>query len=50
MLANNNYKQYFTKRLADQLFTTYNAEEICRQTDGHEKDIEPQMAKQAARC
>lgn len=49
MLANNNYKQYFTKRLADQLFTTYNAEEICRQIDGHEKDIEPQMAKQVAR-
>jgi len=41
MLLNEGYKSYFCKRLADQLFTTFNPEEICRQIDAHQADLEP---------
>lgn len=49
MLANNSYKEYFFHRLADQLFTTFNAEEISRQIDAHEADIAPVISKHVAR-
>ncbi|MCR5179617.1 MAG: lamin tail domain-containing protein [Bacteroidaceae bacterium] len=41
MLQNEGYRQYFCQRMADQLFTTFNADEICRQIDEHQADIEP---------
>ena len=41
MLENETYKTYFCQRMADQLFTTFNANEICRQIDAHEADIAP---------
>lgn len=43
MLANENYKAYFCQRFSDQLFTTFNAEEMSRQIDTHEADIAPVM-------
>ncbi len=49
MLKNDGYKTYFCKRMADQLFTTFNAEEVCRQIDAHEADIAPLMDKHVAR-
>lgn len=49
MLVNDSYKEYFCHRLADQLFTTYNAAEISRQIDVHEADIAPVMSKHVAR-
>lgn len=49
MLQNEGYKAYFRQRLADQLFTSFNADEICRQIDEHERDIDPVMGKHVDR-
>jgi len=49
MLKNANYKNYFCQRMADQLFTTYNPDEVCRQIYGHEEAIAPLMDQQIAR-
>lgn len=49
MLTNAAYRQYFCKRMADQLYTTFNAEEVCRQIDMHESDIAPVMEQQVDR-
>jgi len=49
MLNNDGYKKYFYQRFADQLFTTYNPDEICRQINGHQADIAPLMDKHVAR-
>lgn len=49
MLDNDGYKSYFCQRLADQLFTTFNPEEVCRQIDAHEADIAPLMETHVAR-
>ena len=49
MLENAAYKTYYCQRLADQLFTTYNANEICRQIDAHAADIAPLMEQHVAR-
>ena len=49
MLENAAYKSYYCQRLADQLFTTYNADEVCRQIDAHAADIAPLMEQHVAR-
>jgi len=49
MLKNEGYRAYFCKRLADQLFTTFNAEEVCRQIDAHQADIAPVIDRHVAR-
>ena len=49
MLTNDGYKSYFCKRLADHLFTTFNADEVCRQINAHEADIAPLMEQHVAR-
>ena len=49
MMKNNTYKSYLCRRIADQLFTTFNPITICKQIDEHQNDIEPMMAKQIAR-
>ncbi len=49
MLENSEYKKYFFKRTADQLFTTFNATEICRQIESHKADIQPVIAQHVDR-
>ncbi|MCR4994116.1 MAG: lamin tail domain-containing protein [Bacteroidales bacterium] len=49
MLKNEGYKAYFCKRMADQLFTTFNADEVCRQIDAHQADIEPLITQHVER-
>ncbi|MCR4603542.1 MAG: lamin tail domain-containing protein [Prevotella sp.] len=49
MLKNDGYKAYFCQRMADQLFTTFNAAEVCRQIDEHQNDIAPLIDQHVAR-
>lgn len=49
MLMNGSYKAYFCQRMADHLFCTFNADEVCRQIDAHEADIAPLMEEHVAR-
>ncbi len=49
MLKNDGYKAYFRQRLADQLFTTFNSDEVCRQIDAHQADIAPLMDQHVER-
>lgn len=49
MLYNQNYNSYFCRRFADQLFTTFNADEMHRQIDQHQHDIQPLMDKHVER-
>jgi len=39
-LANAEYKKYFTQRLADHLYTTFNAQRMLKRIDYHQQLIE----------
>lgn len=49
MLNNEGFKKYFFKRMADQLFTTFNTNEIFRQIDEHKADIDPVISQHVDR-
>lgn len=49
MMENEAYKEYLCKRIADQLFTTFNPITISRQIDEHQKDIEAVMPQHIQR-
>src|SRR5574344_169738 len=49
MMKNSSYKTYLCRRIANQLFTTFNPLTIGQQIDRHQKDIEAVMPQQVTR-
>lgn len=49
MMKNSNYKSYICRRIANQLFTTFNPITMLQQIDEHQKDIATVIPQQVAR-
>ncbi|MBP1669994.1 MAG: exported protein of unknown function, partial [Bacteroidetes bacterium] len=49
LFANAEYKKYFTQRLADHLYTTFNAQRMLKRIDYHQQLIEAEIPRHVAR-
>jgi uncharacterized repeat protein (TIGR02543 family) len=49
LFANAAYKEYFTKRLADHLYTTFNAQRMLKRIDYHQQLIEAEIPRHVDR-
>jgi hypothetical protein len=49
LFANADYKKYFTQRLADHLYTTFNAQRMLKRIDYHQQLIEAEIPRHVAR-
>jgi CotH kinase protein/Lamin Tail Domain/Chitobiase/beta-hexosaminidase C-terminal domain/Secretion system C-terminal sorting domain len=49
LFANAGYKKYFTQRLADHLYTTFNAQRMLKRIDYHQQLIEAEIPRHVAR-